>query len=103
MYKGEIPFFSNGSVPSYAYAPESGVTWKPNAIFEANLSIESFSRGRSAANFDVKNMQTGAKYTMFLTDFLALLKRHTLDHGETPRLKWQFTKRGQNYGVTLAD
>lgn len=80
-----------------------GPIWKPNEVFEANLAIESISRGRSAAHFDVKNMQTGAKYTMFLTDFLNLLKKHTLDRGETPRLKWQFTKRGANFGVMLAE
>lgn len=103
MYKGQIPFRSDGSVPSYAYAQESDCTWLQNETFEANLSVDGFSRGRSAANFTVKNMQTGAKYTMFLTDFLNLLKEHVLDHGETPRLKWQFTKRGQNYGVMLAE
>ena len=80
-----------------------GPIWKQNEVFEANLRVESFSRGRSAANFNVKNMQTGAEYTMFLTDFLDLLQKHVLDHGETPRLKWCFAKRGANYGIMMAD
>lgn len=76
--------------------------WKPNAVFEASLCVEDYARGRSAANFIMKDSKTGVKYTMFLTDFLYLLQNHTLEKGTTPSLKWEFTKRGQNYGVKLA-
>lgn len=76
--------------------------WKPNAPFEAVMTLEGYSRGRSAANFDVVD-ENGVKYTIFMTDFVDLLQRHSVIAGKTEKLTWSFCKRGQNYGVRLHD
>jgi hypothetical protein len=78
-----------------------GPDWRPNEPFRAVMEFVGMSRGRSAANFDLKD-EHGIPYTMFMTDVLDLMKRHSIKKGKTDRLEWAFCKRGQNYGVKLA-
>jgi hypothetical protein len=77
-----------------------GPDWRPNVPFEAKLQLEGYSRGRSAANFDVID-EHGRKYTIFLTDMLDILQKHGIVKGWTEKLTWAFCKRGQNYGIRL--
>lgn len=74
--------------------------WRPNVAFNAVMTINSFSRGRSAANFNLVDAN-GIKYTMFMTDMLDLLQGTCLTMGTTECLEWCFCKRGQNYGIKL--
>jgi hypothetical protein len=74
--------------------------WRPNAPFRAVMTIDGFSRGRSAANFNVIDRH-GTPYTVFLTDMLILLQTTTITKGKTELLTWSFCKRGQNYGVKI--
>lgn len=75
--------------------------WRPNTPFRAVLTVKDFSRGRSAANFDLED-RNGVPYTMFLKDFLELVQTTKIDAGKTEPLMWCFCKRGQNYGIQLA-
>jgi hypothetical protein len=76
--------------------------WKPNAPFKARMQLVSYSRGRSAANFNVED-EHGRKYTIFLTDMVDILQKCGIVKGWTEELIWSFGKRGQNYGVRLHD
>ena len=79
-----------------------GPDWRPNAPFKAKLELVSYSRGRSAANFDLKDEQ-GQEYSVFLTDMLDILLEHSIVKGWTEELTWSFCKRGTNYGLKLHD
>ncbi len=74
--------------------------WIPNKPFQATMKIEGFSRGRSAANFDVED-ENGRKYTIFMKDLLYILENHTVSKGKIEGLTWCFCKRGQNYGIQV--
>lgn len=95
--KYEIPFTKDGNLCDY---PDWRVSeWKPNYDFDATISVESFSRGRSAANFDVKD-ENGKMYNVFMTDFLDMVKHKDFKAGLLTA-KFTFCKRGQNYGMKL--
>lgn len=108
MYQGEIPFTRYGDQINYigygstyydrAAGKHVDAIWKPNTPFVAVMKLTSYSRGRSAANFEVED-ESGNRYTMFLTDFVDLVKHCKLEYGKTQRLKWAFCKRGSNYGL----
>lgn len=101
MYKGDIPFNEKGSLIGHVDAwNRDKVRWQPNVPFRAVLTIDSFSRGRSAANYDLLDRH-GNQYTMFMTDMLDLLLTTTITKGKTELLMWSFCKRGQNYGVKI--
>lgn len=67
--------------------------------FEAKLRLDGFSRGRSAANFDLVNADTGARYTMFMKDFLEYIQTHGNVTEGILKGTWTVVKRGQNYGI----
>lgn len=80
------------------------VDWRENFEFEAVMCLDDFSRGRSAAYFHLTENETGTKYTMFMTDLMRVIAEVGIGaKGVIPRSRWTFAKRGQNYGVRLAD
>lgn len=106
-----VPFGPKGEplywVPSN-WVPPNGYCWLDNFVFDDGLAIVGFSRGRSAANFDLLSVNDGRRYTIFLTDFLkalSLASAYKADVDGESRLVlvgvWEFVKRGQNYGVRM--
>lgn len=71
--------------------------WRPNAPFSDTLTFNTYSRGRSAAYFHFKRTD-GTGVCMFLTDMEEAIP-HLM--GGKLRGTFQFTKRGQNYGLKL--
>lgn len=70
--------------------------------FEADIVITGYSRGRSAANFDAMNVNTGATYTIFMTDFIKIVRTQTIIGGRIAGLqKWVVVKRGKDFGIKL--
>jgi hypothetical protein len=93
----QIPF-KNGNLQSYPYNPDE---WRDNYEFEETLEYVTYYRGRSSATIAFKDSQ-GHTYEMFLTDFDDVMKRKGFN-GKFVTGKWTFVKRGQNYGIRLAD
>lgn len=95
VYTGQIPYTKDGSLMEYPEAWRS-IEWRENTPFEAELTFQSFSRGRSAANAVYENA-AGATFTVFLTDFADLVTSG--ERLDVVRGTWVATKRGQNYGI----
>lgn len=100
MAKGnyKIPFLKG--VPQVYVHPHvtSGVDWRENTPFVASLVFDRFTRGRSAARAVFRHETTGVPYEMFLTDLEDAMTYMTEGklHG-----RFEFVKRGSNYGVQL--
>lgn len=69
--------------------------WKENCEFDATLEMKGYSRGRSAAYFNLEDDQ-GNQYTMFLKD---LVDAFPAFRNGKAKGTWCYCKRGQNYGV----
>lgn len=96
---------TTGSLLEYTYArpgeERSGVEWRENTPFQATLYIDGTERGRSAARFIWKTAD-GRRFPMFLTDTVETLRRGVEAGGSITAL-WMVAKRGENYGIRLAD
>lgn len=102
----QVPYDADGDLLHYveewrSHLPDQ-VRWRPNDPFDAVLQFEGGERGRSAAVFRWRDVDTGVRYPMFMTDLTDLLREATLTAGRTTRLRWAVRKRGQNYGLALA-
>lgn len=108
----KVPFDQRGNLLEYVAGrgtawcagPDGSVGWHPivwmdNEPVKMTLTLNSMERGRSAARFIWKS-EDGRKYPMFMTDMLALIKEHVIDHGKV-EAEWIVKKRGQNYGVAV--
>lgn len=98
--KFQVPYQPDGSVPHYPEPWKHGeLTWKDPEPFEATLTLDGMSRGRSAANFDFTS-ETGATFTVFMTDLVDMIRDRRWVEG---RITATFVpcKRGQNYGIRL--
>lgn len=97
----QIPFDDHG-MQQYPWEYSKGFRWEDNRVFDATLTLNGFSRGRSAAGFRFVD-EKGNSYYMFMTDMVSLLLLRTvIDHGKVLGT-WTFCKRGSNYGVKLND
>lgn len=100
-----IPFDAKGNQLHYpeTYSWTNGkrdeVEWRDNAPFEATLSYDGYSRGRSAAYFDFKD-QNGKTVVVFMKDFEAMVPH--MSKGAVAGT-FVFTKRGMNYGCQLVE
>ena len=108
----KYPKKKNGSIPHYAASWEIRDGYysmsEDMTPFKGKMRLDGYSRGRSAAYFDVKNDMTGAEYTIFLTDMMNILEKHSVQQGQIIHrggsdftLMWVPTKRGDNYGVKV--
>lgn len=104
----EIPFDRNGNQQHYPEpwwedkypdARRVGPEWRKNDPFDDALTFIGFSRGRSAANLDFKRSD-GTMVTVFLKEFCDMVPHMV---GGVVRGRFQFTKRGQNYGCLLLE
>ena len=99
-----IPFDDKGNQMHYAdpRVYPNGYSqckdWREPFEFEANLEFQGYRRGRSAAYFEFKDLKSNLLYTVFLTDFEAIVQ-----HMVCGKVKgyYEFIKRGQNYGIRL--
>ena len=92
-----IPFSSEGDQLHYVFYSHS--TWRDNEPFEDTLTYMSYSRGRSAAYFNFRRLD-GTSVTVFMTDIDEMIPHI---HGGKIRGRFQFSKRGQNYGCTMLE
>lgn len=76
------------------------IVWKENYEFEDTLELTGMSRGRSAANFNLKSTTDGKDYNLFMTDTVDLIRNSTINKGKIAG-KWTFCKRGKNYGIKI--
>lgn len=102
---GNVPFFptneykitDDGSFKANVYTYD----WKDNTPFEATLKYDHCVKTRESTTFVFKN-KDDASFTMFLRDFLNLIKSYTLKKGEVTT-KWTFVRIGRYYGLVAAD
>lgn len=84
-----------------------GVAWITPFVFHAqSVHISGYTRGTSAARFEVVIMDEDdneIKAQMFLTDMIDLLHHCIIEYGVVEDKDWEFTKRGKNYGIRLAE
>lgn len=132
MYEGEIPFRFYDSVEYagevirkahwaqmdyldnyYIKNPDKDVVLKTNVPFIAKIQILTYSRGRSAANWnavlsevdgcdsDYAKFLEGMNVTIFMTDMLEIILNNNLFNGKSVFLHLAFCKRGMNYGLKV--
>lgn len=98
-----IPGDVKGSLYNYysGYSYEGEAEWVENFEFEKTLTYVDYGRGRSAVTFYFDGPD-GERYPMFIKDFDKLIRKYSLTNG-TVTAKWDFVKRGSNYGIKLAE
>lgn len=84
----------------YAGIPTNEVVWKDMFEFDAVLSLDGMTRGRSAARF-IWSDKEGRKYEMFMADMLGLVQSGAVIERGCCDAKWTFTKKGANYGIKV--
>lgn len=98
--KIQVPFDEDGNL--LVYPQEWRIDkWVDNFEFEAIMEVATYTRGRSAARFVLKDTETGVIYETFMKEFLRIVQSKKIDKGIIEKSKWTFCKRGQNYGVML--
>ena len=95
----KFPFDKNGNQMSYVDYWDKDVTYIENYEFESEMTIITYSRGRSAANFVLKD-ERGHTYNVFMKDMIDIIHNSLIDKGILTG-RWTFCKRGQNYGIKL--
>lgn len=107
MSKGtyKIPFSMIGNQMAYPisqYNPSTEcweIDWRDNYVFEATLTYAGFSRGRSAAGFELVD-EEGHLYYLMMSEMDRIMALGGWD-GNKITGKWTFVKKGQNYGIML--
>lgn len=90
----------NNKVQNGMYISVNNIVWKENYEFEDTLELTGMSRGRSAANFNLKSISDKRNYNLFMTDTVDLIQNGVINKGKITG-KWTFCKRGANYGIKL--
>lgn len=109
MAKGayQIPFDKDGNQQGYPECWYEGEypnytrvepEWRDNVPFDDTLTYRGYGRGRSSATLHFKRSD-GTEVQFFMTDFDDIARR--MVRGKL-KGRFQFVKRGQNYGCTLA-
>lgn len=97
-----VPFSENGSkMLEYGGYCDNWVAVDPE--FGAEMELVRTERGRSAVRFIVRDVWTNIEYPTFLTDMEYLINNATIHKGNLGFHTWRFVKRGQNYGIALAN
>jgi hypothetical protein len=97
--KYQIPFDKEGNQLHY---PDNWSIheWRDAEPFEETLIFDGYSRGRSAAYLNFHRKSNGTTINVFMTDFVDMVP--LMVHGEVTAC-FEYTKRGQNYGVKLSN
>lgn len=100
----QVPFNTTNEhykgLVSYPYGWETVDEWRDNYAFVATLKLDTFERGRSAAYFVWRDVETGLRYPMFLTFTEEVLKRARVTMGIISG-EFTFAKRGTNYSIRM--
>ncbi len=103
-----VPFSERGDLLHWV-SPTTGqdyghtTDWRDNEPFTAAMTVGQMYAGRSAKYVDLVD-EAGHRYPMFVTDLLDVLAtEHGLQGNRTGEQTWMVGKRGQNYGLKLAD
>jgi len=88
------------NLASGAFVEIPNIVWKKNFEFSDKIKVDGFSRGRSAADFELISLTTGKTYSMFMKDVLLMIQESTIKNGVVSGV-WTFCKRGANYGLKL--
>ena len=100
-----VPFEAKtGKLLGYATAFDEDndrVVWKDNYEFTGALEFIGTRRGRSSAQFVVRD-ENDNTYPMFMSGALEVLQKAVVSGGKAYG-KWHFCKRGQNYAVQLLE
>ena len=99
MYNGDIPFGPDGNHMDSRFGAKA--TWVPNFEFEAIMTFQYVTRGRSSVQFVFLDAE-GKRYYMFAKDMSNLILATTLVNGVVSG-RWTFCKRGSNYGVQFVE
>lgn len=75
------------------------VEWRQLDEFEAQLQLISMERGRSAARFWWRDVNTGIFYPMFMKEAMGVITTATIIAGVMQPSRWKTCKRGANYGI----
>jgi hypothetical protein len=106
----KVPFDREGNVPFYPINSfhftkdgrykenDQTFKWKDNFEFEDTLQYVSCVKTQKSLQFNMTSVITGRKYTMFLIDFLNMIKSYDLNKGVVHTI-WTFTKMGACYGI----
>lgn len=77
--------------------PEQWITlWAPNRPFGGSYKFTGISRGRSAAYFDIQNVNSGQHATMFMKDVFNAMPFFVRGYLNGT---FAYTKKGANYGI----
>ncbi|MEU9405662.1 hypothetical protein AB0E08_08145 [Streptomyces sp. NPDC048281] len=99
----KAPYNSTGHLINYVHGYAGDVPeWRPNKPFPALLGLQGITRGMSAARFCWLS-DKGQPFEMFMTDAADLMKGRAPLYAGTVDSWWMIIKRGQNYGIRLAD
>ena len=71
----------NNNVQCERYISVNDTVWKENYEFEDTLELTGMSRGRSAANFNLKSVSDGRNYNLFMTDTVDLIQNGIINKG----------------------
>jgi len=92
----KIPFDEKGNMREYVGYDDA--VWRDNDPFNTEMLVVGYERGRSAVRVILQDAATGAKYPMFISDFVNLAQNARIKYGEVTAT-WVGCKKGQNYGI----
>jgi hypothetical protein len=72
---------------------------RDNTPFRADVQIETYFRGRSAAGFILKDLNTGHEYPMRMSCMEHFLKNANFERGVARNCLFAVTKQGANYSL----
>lgn len=94
-----------GSLASY-YIPHLHHLKDASQPFSASLTITNFDKGWRSAHRVIWTASDGKEYPMFISEFLALVKKYyerPLTTFPTVHGRWVYVKRGSNYGISFLE
>jgi len=94
----KIPYDKDGNLLEYPGPWIKDVEYRDNVPFDATLHTTGYERGRSAVRVIMTDAETGAKYPMFISDYVDLVTSRTLVKGLVHGT-WVGVKKGSNYGL----
>ena len=99
----KIPLDKQGNLLEYAPEWEQNeIQWADNKVFTDTLAYDGFSKFGKFSYLIFKSTSNNSKYPMFLTDFGRVMQERVIENGRVSGY-WTFVRRGDNYGVKLAE
>ncbi len=77
---------------------ENAYEWKEPFEFQDQLEIVSYTTNRAAVYFHLVSSTTGKSYTMFLSDYMQMLRTHLIFKGVVSS-RWGFRQQSEYFGI----